>query len=842
MASSPLPFLIAEEREGNGQAREALFCSFSVDLGYFEQTVLGAAEATGARVTVVGDPRGADPGPRAAGAGTRYVYGLAAPSHGGAFHAKVTIVAGRERALVAIGSGDLSPGGWSMNKESWTVATADRQSCPELVADTADWLRSLDSRCALAPLAQSGISRTAALLEELAVEADIVDTGHRLVHTSAQPLADQLPGGEVDRLLLYAPAHDERTAAVQELIARLRPARVTLMIQSGGRTVIQPTALRRVIAAAGIPVEIVEDGGERYRHETLVEAVRPDGGRWALTGSPDLSVRALLTPAGKGGSIEVGVVSRPEATLFPAAARALPLEAVPAVRLPGSAQPLRTDDAVLLSAVRVDGGLEVALARPSARPTPLEALRPDGTGDLGTGDWEAIGSVPADAASCVLAGRGLPDGGLPGGSRVRCARGAGGAREPVVFVHDPELVLRRERGHAAPAQAGDQPGPAELIADAQLLERWLADAGSLAATSPGESRPDGADGWLSHADDAQASLGPAMFRLALGELPPGFSRSAFAHARELPGPGRRKVRQLLTAAVAGQREGRPSSAPAAATQAAAARLAQLVLVLCAAEAGVWDGPQGPDGWVPVCARATMNLVSGDIPEQLARGAAAWAALAVYLMHEQRPAGERAAETAAYSAARVAAAPLLPGASAALVAGLAAPFTNRNGFPVDPDAVMHVTGLIAQEDPLADAIDSLASARPEWSVHRHGGRLLHLQSGGRGTFVHAAEVLERIPGDTDAGVWATGPTQAWAIAIRFEGALVHVESDTSGRLLWRHYRLGPLATPTALARNPELAARSRVNHGALKNPFPEAIRALLATGVDLTGGTPSDCPD
>lgn len=339
MASSPLQFLISEERHGDGQAREALFCSFNVDLGYFEQAVLGAVEATGARVTVVGDARVANPDPRAAaGAGTRYVHGLAAPSSGGAFHAKVTVVAGRERALVAIGSGDLSPGGWGLNKESWTVATADREACPELVADVADWLRSLDGLCALAPLAASGISRTAALLEELAVEADIVDTGHRLVHTSARPIADQLPRGEVDHLLLYSPFHDERTAAAGELIARLRPARVTLAVQSGGRTVIQPSALRRIIAAAGIPVEIVEDAEERYLHETLIEAVTPDGSRWALTGSPDLSVRALLTPAGKGGSIEVAVVSRPAASLFPAPVRPLPLEEVPAVRLPGSAQ------------------------------------------------------------------------------------------------------------------------------------------------------------------------------------------------------------------------------------------------------------------------------------------------------------------------------------------------------------------------------------------------------------------------------------------------------------------------------------------------------------------------
>ena len=96
------------------------------------------------------------------------MHGLAAPGSGGAFHAKVMVVAGHERALVAIGSGDLSAAGWGLNKESWTVAKANREACPELVADVADWLRSLDSLCALAPLAARGISRTAALLEELA--------------------------------------------------------------------------------------------------------------------------------------------------------------------------------------------------------------------------------------------------------------------------------------------------------------------------------------------------------------------------------------------------------------------------------------------------------------------------------------------------------------------------------------------------------------------------------------------------------------------------------------------------------------------------------------------------
>ena len=76
--ASPLPFIFAEDKHGDRQAREALFCTFNADLGYFERTVLGVTQSTGARVTVVGDGRISDPDPRAArNAGTRYVHGLA---------------------------------------------------------------------------------------------------------------------------------------------------------------------------------------------------------------------------------------------------------------------------------------------------------------------------------------------------------------------------------------------------------------------------------------------------------------------------------------------------------------------------------------------------------------------------------------------------------------------------------------------------------------------------------------------------------------------------------------------------------------------------------------------
>ena len=174
-------------------------------------------------------------------AGTRYVHGLAAPSQGGAFHAQVMIVAGRERALVAIGSGE--PVARRMGPEQGILDRRD--SRPRVVPRA----RGRHRRLAALP-GQPVRTRAAGGERDLPARRRCLRNspsrptswtpGTASCTPARAPAADQLPRGEVDHLLLYSPFHDERTAAVQELIARLRPARVTLAVQSGGRTVIQP--------------------------------------------------------------------------------------------------------------------------------------------------------------------------------------------------------------------------------------------------------------------------------------------------------------------------------------------------------------------------------------------------------------------------------------------------------------------------------------------------------------------------------------------------------------------------------------------------------------------------
>jgi hypothetical protein len=897
--ASPLPFLFEEDRHGDRQAREALFCTFNADLGYFERTVLGVTQSTGARATVVGDGRISDPDPRAArNAGTRYVHGLAVTGSGSAFHPKVTVIAGPERAVVAVGSGNLSSGGWHLNKETWIVATADRERCPVIVAEVAGWLRTLDQVCAITPYAVQGINRTVVLLENLAAAAATEDTGHHLVHTSSGPLLDQLPAGDVDRLLLYSPFHDEKAKAVRRLIERLRPSRVTLAVQTRERTVIQPDAVRDVITDLGVPFDVVEDSEEKYRHGKLVEAISADGSRWTLTGSPNLSARALLLSAADGGNIETGVISRPGVSLFPAECRPITLDEVPAVRITGSAASQGGADVMLLAAVRTSAGLEVVFAR-----SPAETVRIVASHAAEFDRWKDAGSVPAGSATYVLTGVDLP-----GGTRVRCVYGADAdnASGGIVFVTDPALVLIRP-GETARHGGTDTPGPAALITDPRLLELWTSALRELASSRPVSSLPrvtapavprgEGADdktrgglrldtdeeSWLAYTDDAKAYLGPAMFHFALGGLPglSAFTGMADSSLREptdklvdesRPGldsdnavavgddtdpdgsaalvkapdignePGvthdpdltereRRRVRRCLDAAVSTDLPGLP----------AVHRLALLSLVLCAVQAEVWDSPVGDQGWIRIVSKALEKLDREDIPERMSTCAASWAAIAIYLMHEYRPTAGRGAEVLLYEKAAAAVAHLFPAAEAQLVADFAAPFTNKNGYPIDPDAVMHVIDMVVQSDPLAEAIDILGSNHSAWRVDKHNARLLHVHGEIRATFLAAAEALDAVPGTDTAAVWATGGGAGWTIAIRDQGTLVRIEKNSQGQVTWWQYTLGSLTSPTGIARDPELGNRARIRHGALTQPFPAAIQALAAAGVDLSSDPPSECP-
>jgi hypothetical protein len=356
-------------------------------------------------------------------------------------------------------------------------------------------------------------------------------------------------------------------------------------------------------------------------------------------------------------------------------------------------------------------------------------------------------------------------------------------------------------------------GPVSLLTDPRLFESWLSQYRNL--PSP---------------DDAQASVGAEMFLLITdGARSDPDDASRLKAATD---PARRRQRRELSAAV----ESAMPQSPLA------VRLALLALVLVAVEAGTWDSPSGDSGWMKVVAAALENLDRDDTPASLSEPLASWAALATYQLYDRRLVSGNAADTVWYDKAVAAVAHLFPDASPVLVTRYASMCTNKNGSLVDPEAVLHVAELAVQDDPLADAIDALASRHPDWDVHKHSATLLHVALGAAATLPRAAEALDAIPDmPGPIAVLATGSTAAWTVAIRRDGTLIHVERAAQGAVTWRQYRLSPLTSPTRIARDPDAATRSRVNHGPLRAPFPAALEALAATGFDLAADPPSACP-
>jgi hypothetical protein len=270
------------------------------------------------------------------------------------------------------------------------------------------------------------------------------------------------------------------------------------------------------------------------------------------------------------------------------------------------------------------------------------------------------------------------------------------------------------------------------------------------------------------------------------------------------------------------------------------RLAIINLVLCAVQAQVWEDPLGDQGWMRILGATLGSLDLGDIPERICRQAASVAAVAIYLMHEYRPTTGRTAEVLLYEKAADQTAHLYAEADPQLVADYAEPFMNKNGYPIDPDAVMHVISMIVQGDPLTEASDLLEDRHPAWQIHKHNDFLLHIDGDFRVPFLPAAEALDAIAGVDRIGVWVTGRSAAWTVVTRHDDTLIRVDKQ-KGRIMWWHYRLSNLINPSGIAHDQDLANRVRIPHGPLNQAFPEAQRALVTTGFDPATEPPSPCP-
>jgi hypothetical protein len=861
--ASPLTLLTEEEQRGDRQAEDALFLSFTADLGFFEAFILGVTQACGARVTVVGDADVASADPRAVRrAGRSYLPGLAVC--GGAFHPKVIALVGPTRATVAVGSGNATLAGWQANAELWTVLRGDMARCPVVMSDVVRWLRGLPDVVTFSVGVAEALQRVAASIDDLvSTTGEQSNPGVRLVTSADGPILEQLPDGPVDELSVCAPFHDPGATALRALVDRLRPTRLLVSYQPDLTTL---DAAGLVAIAAHQETEIRIDGETRFRHGKLVEWVQ-EGQRLALTGSPNLTNAALLRSLSGGGNCEVGIVTPVTASLLPIGAT-IPLTKVTNVRPPATIR--EPAGPRLLGASRAEQGLHVLLAR---------ALRDDGYLELSPAvappeSWERVGEVPAGTVEIMVTVA------ADGGSRLRVVvPTSDGApiHSNIVFVVDPARASRRPG-----ITKEDRPTtrPFELFDDPKLAERFFSDLTTLKPGLPAppprvaaRSAPAGEvhagvrghDGWEHYLDDCAGRIGQPLLRFALGlpDLPdhteaetirPSWDElaaddaeagleddDAETAANERPTDPPPVVRALpdlrRTEAVERRRYQTWAArlCQAAPQLGAPERMLVVRLLLWTAAAGAWN--RDDTIWVGLVADSLCSLGQADLPTEIEPQVGSLAATALSVIRAQAPRYAHTEATLAYERAVDAVAHLLPATERTYVDEYRQLLDEAFGLAVDPDNVQDLAEAIVQGDPIADAVEALAERGHD--AHRHGSDVLHVAGRYGNLLLVALEAVGAADSAPLVGAWATSSDGNWALCAWRSPDLITIDKH-GPRPLWRHYRLTGLITPRGLALEKSFAAATGIRHVPFVKPFPEAIEILEELGISQPPTPPRDC--
>jgi hypothetical protein len=501
---APANLLLNHCRRVNPALDDALLLTFNLDLAFFEREALGLLQLTGARITVLADARVTRHDLYAVHrAGTGYLPGLTACA--GAFHPKLLALVGTDDVSVSIGSGNLTLPGWRGNDELWSVHRSSADGGSTVPSQVADFLSQLPESVRLVEPVTEALRRVAVGLRRFSGDDDTC----QVVSSLSEPIIDQLPTGPVDELILYAPFQDEGAAAIARLIDRFEPQYIQVAFQPES-TRTDGAAVARLIAGRG---ELVALPNSPYRHGKLIEWTC-NSRRWALTGSPNLSSSALLRSARQGANIELGVISPIADSLVPKSdGYSVSTEELPVFN--------RSDDTrrhadVIIAATRVQGGVEITLARPLSRPGTIEYSFSNDSPEL----WHRGDPVDALASDVLLATD------LDGGSRVRICFDDFSSTS-VVFVLDLASVLR--------TRASRQAGPAlpeieEVLSNPETAHQFWSIVRALGAKvkaprSAGKGSTDSSAAagntlsvgdWAAYLERCRGQLGSTLMAFALG--------------------------------------------------------------------------------------------------------------------------------------------------------------------------------------------------------------------------------------------------------------------------------------------------------------------------------------
>jgi hypothetical protein len=831
------PLALLQEPE---PARDVLLLSFNANLGFFERFALAAARIRQALVTVVGDAGAVYSDPLLVRyAGTTYLDGRALCRRGGLFHPKVVAVTGEASATVAVGSGNLTLGGWHENAEVWTILRGDAEGAPATFGQVAGWLRGLPEQVRFSAGVESALDRVADALDRLPA----TEAGPQLVSSLDGRILDQFPAGPVDTLTVAAPFLDEHARAVDVLAERLRPRVLEVLVQPGVG-VFAGEALARVLARhQGVALPMA---AERYHHGKLYEWTAA-GRRLAITGSPNASRAALLLAMAEGGNCELGLLSEVNASLRPSVGTNLGAELADHLYRPPPAS-VEPSAPVLLGAALEAGGLRVLLGRPLSAPGRLEVERAE--------VWSAVAEVPAgvDQAFLVCA--------VEGGAPLRIVD-ADGQPSLTCYLNDPSRVLRRRIAYQGRVRVTED----TLFDEPRLAEAFLADLANLRAylqagapTAPVAADPasparrtatTAQQSWEEYLDACETFIGQHLIDYALGlprltrfgvdpeelvgELEDDDPEQAaddqdlvkvrLPDGRRCPEPHRQRFRRFFE-----------RLADASINYATLGRLLALRLILRGASASYWDESQA---WAPVVAKATNALDGpGQVRGEERAAIASLAAVALATLRSQVPRfSVHDPLHILYDSARQTVTPLLDAIDPGLVTRYASELVPGLGPAVEPAAIDALIETLQHPAPIDEAIRVLED---EWGiVAERRGQVITMVQGVRGdplTIALRAVGLAQ----PAAPVAARIPTAATRITVVWQPPHLIVIRRFPKTVDGARYQLTGLMGPQDYAVTGErLPASLVVERWTTATPPPTTQTILTAVGLNGDGTLPGE---
>lgn len=201
------------------------------------------------------------------------------------------------------------------------------------------------------------------------------------------------------------------------------------------------------------------------------------------------------------------------------------------------------------------------------------------------------------------------------------------------------------------------------------------------------------------------------------------------------------------------------------------------LTLWTVAAGAWSPGRGD--WLSLLSRAVRALDRGDLPERIEPQVGSLAAVALAVLRSNAPRYDVTPETLAFNEASQAVGHLLPAVDPAYVAEYTALLDTAFGPAVDQAAVLDVASDVVQDDPLADAVWTLAEK--DRDVHRHGQVLLHVTGRFSNPALAALEAVGAAEGAPLVGAWAGSGSGSgsgdgpWALVVWRRPDLVVVDA-------------------------------------------------------------------